>query len=157
MGEGISALRAWAFAPQGGVLGAMILVICLFLLGSSLGAESGPAIFNIDVSPKKWKSVRMRDLPKDAVVAVQVESDGRLVVALVDSRGYGKPYRTSRPLFLGQVEKKLSFSVTIPEKGHYFLILDNRLGEEKRAATITVRAAKSPAPAPEKGTKSTSL
>ncbi len=111
----------------------------LFLLASA--AAEGLGTFQLEIPPGKWKSARLRDLPRDAAVAVQVVSNGEITVALVDSRGYQTP-ETSRPLFLGQVEKRLAFSVSIPAKGDYYLILNNRTGGESRKVTLSVRAAR---------------
>jgi len=86
----------------------------------------------------------LRNLPKDAVVAVQVESSGDVVVILLDSTSQGQP-DTSRPLFTGRVEKRLSFSVTVAEAGDHYLLLDNRRGSESRAVKVTLRAARSAA------------
>ena len=86
----------------------------------------------------------MRNLPKDAVVAVQIESNGGIVVGLLDSTGQGKP-DTSRPLFAGRVEKRLSFSVTVAEAGDHYLVLDNRKGSEARAVSVHLHAARSSA------------
>jgi len=104
-------------------------------------AAEGLATLNFDVPPGKWKSVRLKNLPKNANLAVQIVSDGEIVVALVDSMNHQRFSETSRPLFAGRAEKKLSFSLSIPEKGDYFVVLDNRAGQEPRAVNVTVRAA----------------
>lgn len=108
---------------------------------SSVAAE-GLAKFSVDVPPGKWKAIRLRNLPKDAALAVQVVSNGEVVVALVDSKDYQRFSETSRPLFVGQVEKRLAFSVAIPATGDYFIVFDNRPGQQPRAVTVTVRAAR---------------
>jgi hypothetical protein len=73
---------------------------------------------------------------------VQVESDGNILVGLVDEKSYQEPAEKRRPLFTGRVDKRLSFSVTVQESGDHYLIFDNRSGSEKRALTVTVRAAR---------------
>jgi hypothetical protein len=108
---------------------------------SSVAAE-GLARVNLDIPPGKWKSIRLRNLPKDTVLAVQVVSNGEIAVALLDSQGYQRLSNMPRPLFLGRVEKQLSFSVSIPANDDYFVLLDNRPGQESRAVTVTVRAAR---------------
>ncbi len=105
-------------------------------------AANGPVTLNVDLPPGKWKAMRLKNLPKDAFVAVEVRSTGEIVVALVDENNYRRFPTPPRPLFLGRVEKKLSFSVTVPAKGHYYVIFDNRLGPQARAVTVTVRAAR---------------
>lgn len=94
--------------------------------------------FTTDVPPGKWKSVRVRNLPVSAVVSVQAESSGSVGVAFLDSsdlRAYPSP---ANPLFQGQFEDKLSFSVTIPSQGDYYVLFDNRRGNESRSIKVTI-------------------
>ena len=121
-----------------------ILALSLLLLLPSLNAQAagGPVMFNVDVPAGQWKGLRIKNLPRDAVVAVQIESDGSIVVGIVDAKSYKKPPESQRPLFIGQVENQLGFSVTVAEPGDHYLLLDNRLGKESRAVKATVRAAR---------------
>ncbi len=121
------------------------LTIFFCMLWLSSAAAEGLATLNLDIPPGKWKSVRLKNLPKETNIAVQVVSNGEIIVALVDSKNYQRFSETSRPLFAGRVEKQLSFSLSIPEKGDYFVVLDNRAGQESRAAKVTVRAAQAAA------------
>ena len=121
----------------------LLLTILLWIVWFSCAAAENLATFNINIPVGKWKAAKLKNLPKDAVVAVQVVSNGEITVALVDLRDYQRFSETSRPLFAGRVEKRLAFSVSIPVKGDYFLVLDNRSGLESRAVTVTVRAARS--------------
>ena len=118
----------------------LALSFCLFWLG--VPEAKGPVMLSLDVPPGKWKAVRLKDLPKDAVVAVAVESSGEISVVLLDSPGYGRFPTLERPLFLGQVEKTLSFSVSVPAADSYFLVFDNRSGQQTRALSVAVRAAR---------------
>lgn len=120
---------------------AILFTVFLWALWFSPAAAAGLAAANLDVPAGKWNGIKLSNLPKDAAVAVQVVSNGEIIVALVDSKDYQQFSKTSRPLFVGRVEKRLSFSVSIPVKGDYFIILDNRSGQEPRAVTVTVRAA----------------
>jgi hypothetical protein len=89
-------------------------------------------MLNMDISAGAWKAARLKRLPKNAVVAVQVESNGEILVVLLDSTSKGKP-DVSRPLFTGRVERRLSFSVTVSEAGDHYLVFDNRLGSKSRS------------------------
>ena len=120
---------------------ALLLLVSLAFLASNTFAASGPISLNMDVPAGQWKAARLANLPKDAVVAVQVESSGEILVGLLDSTGQGGP-DTSRPLFAGRVEKRLSFSVTIAEAGDHYLVLDNRRGSETRAVKVILHAAR---------------
>jgi hypothetical protein len=123
---------------------ALLFCVCLLFTCLETFAASGPVSLNVDVPAGQWKAARLKNLPKDAVVAVQVESNGDILVALLDSTSKGQP-DTSRPLFTGRVEKRLSFSVTVTEAGDHYLVLDNRRGSESRAVRVTLRAARSAA------------
>jgi hypothetical protein len=71
-----------------------------------------------------------------------VESNGDILVALVDGKSYHAPADKRRPLFMGRVEKRLSFSVTTQKSGDHYLLFDNRTGAETRVVKVTVRAAR---------------
>ena len=87
-----------------------------FSVGPALAA---PFVLNLDVPAGQWKAARLKDLAKGAVLAIQVESNGIILLAVLDSKSYrGKP-DTERPLFAGQVDKRLSFSVSVEEKGDH--------------------------------------
>jgi len=117
----------------------LALIICLVWLTAE--AAKGPILVNVDVSPGAWKAIRLKNLPKDAVIALEVKSDGVITVMLVGAVDYQRFPNPQRPLFIGVVEKKLSFSVSIPESGHYYIVLDNRTGNQQRAITVTAAAA----------------
>jgi hypothetical protein len=111
------------------------------LVWATAFAASGPFTVNVDVPPGQWKAARLRNLPKDAMVAVQVESTGEILVALIHAKAFQNSPDNLRPIFTGRVERKLSFSVAIAEKGDHYLILDNRRGTEAKAVTVTLQAA----------------
>jgi hypothetical protein len=117
-----------------------VFTICFSLLWSVAEAASGPVTLNVDVPAGVWKGVRLKYLPKGTLVAVEIESSGDIVVAFVDSRHYRQFPDIPRPLFLGRVEKRLSFSISIPATDHYFLVFDNRSGLQQRAVKATVGA-----------------
>jgi hypothetical protein len=111
------------------------------LFWSSLAAAEGPVALNFEIPSGSMKTVRLRNLPQGAVVAVVVESSGTLLVALVDSSDYQQRFPdSSGALFLGRVDRRLSFSVSIPKKAHYLLVFDNRSGEQSRAVRVKIRA-----------------
>lgn len=117
-----------------------LLVFSLFVLGVTSSNAAAQATLNVEVPPGKWKALRLQNLPKGTVVAVEVQASGTVTVALVDAENYRRFPAVIRPLFRGQVERRLSFSVTTPAPGDYFVVLDNRSGAEPRAIELTVRA-----------------
>jgi hypothetical protein len=124
------------FLFRTGLFTFFIVFFCL-----SAFAASGPVTVNVDVPAGQWKAARLKNLPKDAMVAVRVESNGEILVALVHSNTFRNTPEGIRPLFTGRVEGRLSFSVAIAEKGDHYLLLDNRRGTEARAVTVTLQAA----------------
>jgi len=111
------------------------------LLWATAFAASGPILLNVDVPSGQWKAARLKNLPKDAMVAVQVESNGEISVALIHSKAFQNSPDNLRPLFAGRVERRLSFSVAVAEKGDHYILFDNRRGTEARAVTVTLQAA----------------
>ena len=118
----------------------LVFGFCLFSLASA--AAKGPVALNVDIPPDTKKAVRLKNLLRDAVVDVAVVSSGEIVVAIVNSAGYEHYPAGSRPLFLGQVENRLAFSIKIPASDHYYLVLQNRSTTTSQSATIMIRAAR---------------
>lgn len=122
------------------VLCAVTVMAVLALAGAPAGAEG---TFKVKVPPGKWKALKIPNQPKGVSVTVEAKSNGAVAVAFVDSGEYGHFPAVTRPLFQGRVDQHLSFSVTIPSAGDYFVLLDNRTAEEPRAVTVTVRRTRS--------------
>jgi len=118
-----------------------LLSLFTLLIWTEAFGASGPFTVNIDVPSGQWKAARLKNLPKDAMIAVQVESNGEILVALIHSKAFQNSPDNLRPLFTGRVERKLSFSVAIAEKGDHYLLFDNRRGTEAKAVTVTLQAA----------------
>ena len=89
----------------------------------------------MNLEPARHKAVRLRNLPKDAVMAVGVQSTGRIAISLLSEADYKKFPKVSEPVFAGSVERTLSFQIVIPDAGNYYLVLDNRRG----AGTMAVK------------------
>ena len=120
----------------------ILLVFCFCLFSLASAAAKGPVALNVDIPADTRKAVRLKNLPRDAVVDVAVVSSGEIIVAVVDSDGYARYPTGSRPLFLGQVDDRLSFSLKIPATDHYYLVLQNRSTTRSQSATIMIRAAR---------------
>jgi hypothetical protein len=131
-------------------LGCSALLACAALPCAAAGAQ-----VSIEVPQGKTKTVRLRQLPRGAVVGVAISVSGKLLVALVSAAQLKST--NPEPLFRGAVERRMSFKVVIPEASDYYLVLDNRRGTEPVKATATIRAEKGAAspsrPPPGKGGK----
>ena len=103
-------------------------------------AASNPQSFSLDVPPGQWKTIRLQSLPKDVLVALAVKSDGPLTVGFLDALDQKQFPLIAHPLFWGQLESKLGFSVTIQQQGDYYVVLDNRQGAIRRQVSLTAQA-----------------
>ena len=118
----------------------VFLVLVLALPTLAVSAASNPQTFSLDVPPGQWKTVRLQNLPQDILVALAVKSDGPLTVGFLDALDQKQFPRIAHPLFWGQLESKLGFSVTIQQQGDYYVVLDNREGAIKRQVSLTAQA-----------------
>ncbi len=145
--QGELRLRAW------------LLFLGLFL--ALQPAWAAKAELNAEVPAEKWKALRLRGLPKDASVAIRVESSGPIRVLFLHQNELQRFPKPVRPAFAGTTERQLSFRVTLPLAGSYYVILDNRKGGEAREVRVLIealgppRAKPKPKPAPQPGMNAT--
>lgn len=95
-----------------------------------------------EVPNGKTKSLRLRRLPRGAILSVRVRSSGRLQVALISAA----QLKSKKPeaLFRGALTRSLTFQVVVPEPGDYYLVLDNRRGTEPVKTRTTISAKRGP-------------
>jgi hypothetical protein len=126
---------------QGALLAALLLAA-----GPALAAE---VAVTVEIPAGETRSIRLRGVPAGAVMAVRIEADGRVLVALVGAKQMKDPGGKPKALFRGAAQRKLSFRVSVPERDDYFLVLNNRQGTEARSVEVEIRSARrSPKPAP---------
>lgn len=132
---------------QGEILRRLLALGCAVLLALAAPTTVGAATaqVTVEVPEGKTRTIRLRKLPRGAVIAVSVVASGRLRIALVSAL----QLKSDRPeaLFRGALERRLSFRVVIPESSDYYLVLDNRRGKAPVKTTATVRAGKKASPA----------
>jgi hypothetical protein len=112
----------------------------IWLLPVSGFSESSPASFSLDVPPGQWKTIRLQNLPKDLVVGIAVTSNGMVSVGFLSPSDHSRFPRLNSPLFWGQTESKLGFSVVIPQQSDYYFVVDNRSGTASRHVTFSTQA-----------------
>ena len=129
------------------------LLAALLLFSSAV--LSADAAFSVEVPAGKARTVRLRNLPAGTAMAVRVVSSGKLLIALVSEKQVrSREPDGAAPMFRAVVERSLTFKVTIPETGNYFLVLSNRGGSRALSVQAQVRAlAPARKPAPEKRDK----
>jgi hypothetical protein len=129
----------------------LVGLVLLFLVAGVFAAK---AELNAEVPAERWKALRLRGLPKDASVAIRVESSGPIRVIFLHQNELQRFPKPVRPAFAGSAERRLTFRVTIPIAGSYYVILDNRKGSEAREVRLLIeavaprRAAPKPKPQP---------
>jgi hypothetical protein len=117
-----------------------LLLICSFPLIGPAAALAAEAAMSVEVPSGQYRSLRLRNLPKDAVVAVAIQVSDKLATSLVSEVDYRRYPKPEDPVFVGSVDRHLSFTVTIPQTGHYFLVFDNRQGTAAQKVKFVVRA-----------------
>jgi hypothetical protein len=124
------------------LLARSLLPLLLLALPVYNMAHAAEAALSVEVPAGQFKRARLTNLPKDAVLAVvvQTSASGKLVVNLINERAFQNPAKPEEPVFIGTAERRLSFTVTIPETGNYFLVLDNRRGAETQKVRLGIRA-----------------
>jgi hypothetical protein len=125
----------WSRLPLALTLGA-----ALCLAPPAGHAASATVQVSVEVPAGKTRSVRVSNLPRGAIVSVRVEANARLAVALVSAAQLKS--KEPQALFRGVLDRSMSFQLGVPEAGHYYLVLDNRRGDEAVKAKATVRAEK---------------
>ena len=126
------------------ILSSLLLFFCFFLFTQNAQASAKVALFTVTVPPKEFKALRVKRLPKNAYVGVEVESSHEITIAFVDTTDYLNLPRPQKPLMISKVDKRLNFSVTIPASGDYFVVLVNRNEHSAADVNLKVQAARSP-------------
>jgi hypothetical protein len=118
-----------------------LMITSALLLGLPLTAWAGnTASFSSTVPAGQKKSIKINSLPKDTVVAVEVQSDGPIEVVFLGGSELTPTMGEGPALFRGETERKLGFSVTTPAEGDYFVVFNNAHGAVSRSVVVTVTA-----------------
>jgi len=108
----------------------LFTLLLALVLGLDTASASTPSAqhFSIDVPQGRGKTIRLQNLPKDTRISLALTSNGPLTVWFLDGEDQKLLPHIAHPLFWGQVESKLGFSVTIQQEGDYYVLLDNQDG-----------------------------
>jgi len=126
-----------------------LAALLLFIVSALAGAPQARAVqasVEAEVPPSTWKSIRLRGLPKNGSLAVRVQSTGPINVVLLHETELARFPKPVRPAFAAALERRLSFKVTLPLAGTYYIVLDNRKGEQTRTVKILFEALRPRAP-----------
>jgi len=121
----------------------LIFTYLLFLVCFIKTAESAEKNFDISLSvgAHQWTGIRLKNLHKGTQLSSQMITDGELEVFLLNSTQYTQfPHLNNPALFHSFVTKKLDFSLTIPTRDHYIIVIDNRNNDHKRSFSFHFKA-----------------
>ncbi len=125
---------------------ALVLVLLVAFVSNGLPALAAEqfASINTVIPAGKWKIVKLRNLPKGAGLAIQIVSDGKIVVFLLDDETIRNFPDVKRPLFWGSTTGKLGFELLIPRRATYYAVLDNHKGSVERKVFFSVTGSNPP-------------
>lgn len=115
-----------------------VLLLLLLIQPASLArCEERDFELTVQVPPATWKTARLKRLVEGATLSVTVRGRGAVDISILDLNDYQSYPEATRPLFKGRSYDNLSFSVTIPESGNYYLVLDNK--EQKNSVDLQLQ------------------
>lgn len=125
-------------------------VFAAFLLCLAAAAFAAEAELSAEVPAEKWRALRLKGLTQGASLRVRVETSGPIRVILAREDEVQRFPKGLKATFTGSAERRLSFAVSIPAAGTYYVILDNRKGDALREVKLFVEAlpARRPPPKP---------
>ena len=123
----------------------LFAALLLLLAANVFAAE---AQLSAEVPAQKWRALRLQGLSEGASLSVRVETSGPIRVILARADEVQRFPKGLKPAFSGSAERRLSFKVTIPAAGTYYVILDNRKGDAMREVRIDVEALPARKPRP---------
>ena len=118
---------------QGPVRLKLFVALLLSLAAAAFAAE---AELNAEVPAEKWRALRLKGLTQGASLRVRVETSGPIRVILAREDEVQRFPKGLKATFSGTAERRLSFSVSIPAAGTYYVILDNRKGDALREVRL---------------------
>lgn len=129
-----------------------LLLLLALLLGVARHTSAADAAMTVEVPPARWKAVRLTNLPKDATMAIAVQATSKIGVSLLKEADFKLYPRAQEPVFMGSAERTLSFTVSLPETGTYYLVLDNRASDTPQKVKFAIRAQRRGTAPPQPGT-----
>lgn len=119
----------------------ILVLISFFSITHSLHADVKSAQISLDVPTGKWKTIRLKNLPRNAAVKIEVKSDSAVTLTIMDETKYKQYPKIKRPLLQSRVINKFSFTVRIPAAGHYYVVFDNSTGLREARLDVTISGA----------------
>ncbi|MBX9964590.1 MAG: emp24/gp25L/p24 family protein [Burkholderiales bacterium] len=126
----------------------LAVAVMTAMAGAPAMAQQNQAALTATVPAGTHKTLRLRNLPKDAQIAVAVRATGRVMVTFLTEADFKRYPNPEEPVFAAPVERQLSFALVMPETGNYYVVFDNTKGTEERKVQMVIRAARGAAQVP---------
>lgn len=121
------------------VLGWMIAAAPIWQAAPARGAEKSVEM-SAEVPAQKWKATRLQNVNRGATLDIDLTSDGDVTIMLLDDDSYEQYPDVTTPLFRSASTHHARFSIVVPERGDYFLVVDNSEGDFTRHYTVRIQA-----------------
>ncbi len=96
--------------------------------------------FTLTAQAGRWTAAALHGLPKATTLQFKLTMNAQGTVWLLDAQNYSGFPHPQAVLHRGVAGPQYASSVTVPESGDYYLILDNRSGSETVRADVEVTA-----------------
>lgn len=103
-------------------------------------ARQAQAQVTTTVAVGRHKTIRLRNIPADTRLALAVRASSRVRVSLLSAEDAARYPNVAEPVFTAPVENAMSFSVTVPAAGTYYIVFDNTRGDAPSKVRILLRA-----------------
>ena len=85
----------------------LLLLIASLALIEPAAAVAAEAAMSVEVPPGQYRSLRLRNLPKDAILAVAVQTPDKLATSLVSELDYRRYPKPEDPVFVGTTAREV--------------------------------------------------
>ncbi|WP_431024661.1 hypothetical protein [Halomonas sp. H5] len=122
------------------IIGLALLASWLLLI-SSLAIAQGDSqsiATTTQVPAGNWQAILLRNLPQGASLRIVLETDGSLGVFLIEAEEYDRMAEGGRPQLAATTQRQLDITLRVPVGADYYLVLDNRQGDEDREAAVAI-------------------
>ncbi|MBI1397380.1 MAG: hypothetical protein GC151_15520 [Betaproteobacteria bacterium] len=105
-------------------------------------ARQAQARLTTTVPAGQHKTVRLRNVPADTRIAIAIQASARIVVSVLGAADAARYPAVREPVFSAPVQRAMSFAVTVPSAGTYYVVFDNARGDEPSKVQFLMQASR---------------
>lgn len=106
--------------------------LAAIFLSTNVNAKNSSAQAQFTLKNKTWKTIKLKKIPKAAMINPRITSTGTVSVLLLNSQDAKNFPNIKEPLFRGQTDKQISFKVETPKADDYWLVINNNTEEAQK-------------------------